>query len=187
MGFAIQGGSLEEKLLVVCRSATDLGLQQDSIITVYTVRLQVEELDEEQMRLGAFYHQLLRDHRLVPWDVDADGNCLLYALNQGRIWLAERRRLDWGRIGDYNSLRADVMDDIDGNPTVYAHLEDEHFDWGEYTARHRVDRTQLETASIMAFVRLTGISVLVYIEFGGVLRGVQRYMERGNLHCHLYF
>jgi len=79
--------------------------------------------------------------------------------------------LDWGRIGDYNSLRADVMDDIDGNPTVYAHLEDE--DWGEYTARHRVDRTQLETTSIMAFVRLTGISVLVYIEFDGVLRGVQ--------------
>jgi len=84
--------------------------------TVYTVRL--EEMDAGQERLRDFFARLLRDHALVPWDVDADGNCLLYALINGMIGLARDGLWEWVNIGDHEEVRADLMNELSFNRNI---------------------------------------------------------------------
>ena len=117
-------------------------------------------MDAGQERLRDFFARLLRDHALVPWDVDADGNCLLYALINGMIGLARDGLWEWVNIGGHEEVRADLMNELSFNRNIYAHL-DQGLDFDSHTARHRDNGEHLGSLEIEAFVRVTGIPVLV--------------------------
>ena len=78
-----------------------------------------EELDADQISVGAFFGRLRDQYRLVPLDVDADGDCLLHTFNQGMIWMAEDGLWDWRYILDHKEARASLMDELHDNSGIY--------------------------------------------------------------------
>ena len=106
-------------------------------------------------------------------------DCLLHALNQGMIWMAEDGLWDWRYILDHKEARASLMDELHDNSDNYEEVGDEEavempcfnlndlaeeprLDWASYTDHFRGSGLHLGPLEIRAFAMLTGIQVRVY-------------------------